>query len=748
PVDHAAGEARPPEPRTLAVELDGEATRALLRDVPQAYRTQANDALLAALARSLGEWTGSPRVLVELEGHGREEHLLEGVDLSRTVGWFTTLYPVVLEAGGSPEETLKRVKERLRAVPERGVGYGALLYLGDDGARARLAALPRPEVAFNYLGQLDAGGGSGAPFALAPEAAGPSVAPGGRSPHLLTVNASVAGGRLRAAWSFDAAVHRPETVERLAERFTAELRALVAHCASPGAGGYTPSDFPLAGLDQAGIDRLPGSGRGIEDVYPLTPMQEGMLFHSLYEEGGSAYLGQFRFDLAGPLDAEAFRAAWQGVLDRHSALRTSFAWEGLDRPLQTVRQRVEIPFETLDWRDAGAGEREARMEAWLREDRARRFDLGRAPLMRVTLFRLDEGLHHFVWTHHHMVLDGWSLSLVYRDVVAVYAARLRGVAAEPARGRPYREYVAWLRARDEAGAEGFWRGALAGAPVPTPFGVDRPAGAEADHGEGMRLRAMGAGASAAVREAARRHGLTPNTLVQGAWALLLSRYSGEEDVVFGATVSGRPAELEGAGEMVGLFINTLPVRARVAPEEGVLPWLRGLQARQAELREHEHTPLASVQRWSGVPAGERLFESILVFQNYPLEDATAGGGDELRVEPRGGIEEGGLPLTLSVTPGERIVVKAEYALARFDAGTVERMLEHLETVLGALAGAPEARVGDVALAGDAERRRLLEEWNGAPAAFPRDALVHDLISERAAAAPGAVAVAQGARTLS
>ncbi|HEX2092660.1 MAG TPA: non-ribosomal peptide synthase/polyketide synthase, partial [Longimicrobiaceae bacterium] len=749
PVDFAEGEAAVPEPRTLSVELDEAETRALLRDVPRAYRTQINDALLAALARALGEWSGDPRVLVELEGHGREEHLLEGTDLSRTVGWFTTLYPVVLDAGrgDSPGEGLKRIKEQLRGVPERGIGYGALRYLSaDPEVRARLAALPRARVAFNYLGQLDAGGAGGALFALAPESIGPAVAPGGRGLHLLTVNAMVEGGCLRAAWSYDATAHRPDTVRRIADAFLAGLRALVAHCASPDAGGYTPSDFPLAGLDQAGLNRLLGRERGIEDVYPLTPMQEGMLFHSLYEEG-SAYLGQFRFDLAGPLDVAAFRAAWQGVLDRHTALRTGLAWEGVDRPLQIVRQRVELPFEEHDWRGVDPAEREVRMQAFLRADRARRFDLGSPPLTRVTLFRLEDDRHHFVWTHHHLVLDGWSLSLVYRDVVAGYGARLLGRAPEPSRDRPYREYVAWLLGRDDRGAEDFWRDALDGAPVPTPFGVDHPTGAASEEGEAVLLRTMDEGVSAAVREAAARYGLTANTLVQGAWALLLSRYSGEEDVVFGATVSGRPAELEGAGEMVGLFINTLPVRVQVAPEQRILPWLRALQARQAELREHEHTPLVQVQRWSGVAAGERLFESILVFQNYPLEDAVVGGAHGLRVETRGGIEEGGFPLTLSVTPGERLGVKAEYALRRFDAATVERMLEHLETVLDALARHPEGRVGDIALVGEAERRRLLGELNGPRAAFPRDARIHDPIAARAAEVPDAVAVVQGARSL-
>ncbi|MBV9774972.1 MAG: AMP-binding protein, partial [Gemmatimonadetes bacterium] len=325
PTDLAAG----PEANTLAsarrvaVSLTVEETQALLQDVPRAYRTQINDALLAALARATAAWTGEGRLLVNLEGHGREE-LFDDVDLSRTVGWFTSMYPVLLDvrAAAGEGEALKAVKEQLRAVPRRGIGYGALRWLGSDEARAALAALPEPQLHFEYLGQFDGALSGDSLFRVAPEPAGRGVSPRERRRHLLEVSGGVLDGRLQMAFVYGAALHEPATVEALADRFAAELRALIAHCAAPDAGGCTPSDFPLAGLGQAALDALVGDGREVEEIYPLTPMQEGMLFHTLMAPGEGAYVAQFGFQLVGDLNVGAFAGAWRATMERHAALRT------------------------------------------------------------------------------------------------------------------------------------------------------------------------------------------------------------------------------------------------------------------------------------------------------------------------------------------------------------------------------------------------------------------------------------------
>jgi amino acid adenylation domain-containing protein/non-ribosomal peptide synthase protein (TIGR01720 family) len=723
----------------VIVELDEEETRALLHEVPRAYRTRAGDALLAALARALTAWTGGERVRVELEGDGREARFA-GVDASRTMGWLTSPYPVVLDLSGAEGEAgaLKAVKERLRSVPGGGIGFGALRWLAGDAARARLEGVAPAQVRFEYLGELDETVDPGSPFAAAAGPAGAPAGPGRRAGHPLRVSAAVRGGRLRASLGYSEARFRRERIEEVAVRFAAELRALIAHCATAGAGGYTPSDFPLARLDQARLDRVTGGRRDVEDVYPLSSTQEGILFHSHYAPGEGVYVGQFCYDLVGALDLAAFERAWAGTLERHPALRTGFVSEGVDTPVQVVRGGAGVPMVRDDWRALAPDAQEARRQAFLAEDRARGFDLAEPPLVRVALFRTADDRHHLVCTQHHLVLDGWSLPLVFRDLAALYGAYAEGRPAQLAPARPYRDFVAWLQERRPDQAERFWREALDGFAAPTPLGVDTPDAAAEGYGrETLRLAPE---AAARLEAAARRGGLTLNTLLQGAWALVLSRYGGEEDVVFGATLSGRPAEVEGVEGIVGIFINTLPVRVRVSPGARVLPWLRALQGWNAAMQEHQNTPLTRVWAWSALPAGAPLFESILAFQNYPVGESLGGGERGLLVEARSVDVSTHYPLALTALPGNGLVLNAAYRRSRLGAGAVARMLAQLSHVLERFAEEPGARLDEIELVGAGERRRLLERSAGMERGYPHDACVHELFEARAREAPGAVAL--------
>ncbi|MFL5543033.1 MAG: condensation domain-containing protein, partial [Longimicrobiaceae bacterium] len=629
PVDGEGGPGTVDGSRTVSVRLGAEETRALLQEVPSAYRTQVNDVLLCALAQAVSEWTGGARVRLALEGHGREEGVGAGVDLTRTVGWFTTLYPVVLDLAGAagPGDRLKRVKEQLRAVPGRGIGYGVLRYLSPDPElRRALAAAADPEIVFNYLGQFDGAGAADGGFGFVGGARGPESAGDNRRSFLLEVNGSVAGGRLALHFTWGKGTHRRETVRRLADAYLEALRGLIAHCREEGAGGYTPSDFPLAELSQAEVDALLAGRRGVEDLYPLSPMQEGMLFHAVSGHERQPYQVQVVRRLKGSLDAALFRRAWAEVTRRHAVLRTGFVWRGVRRPLQRVEQAVEVPWVEEDWSGLDEAGREAALERYLEADRARGFDLEEAPLMRCALFRAGEGTHWFVWSLHHLLTDGWATARVESEAFRVYRAWSAGREAELRRPRPYRDHVAWLARQDSGAAERYWRGVLAGFGAPTPLGVDRPAGPDAGLRNAQRHRALPPERTARLEEVARERQVTLNTILQGAWALLLSRYSGGDDVVFGATVSGRPAELDGVEEMIGVFINTIPVRVKVPAGARVGAWLAELQRAQAEAREYEYAPLVQVQGWSEVPRGTPLFESIFVAESLPADDGAAGGG--------------------------------------------------------------------------------------------------------------------------
>jgi amino acid adenylation domain-containing protein len=492
----------------------------------------------------------------------------------------------------------------------------------------------------------------------------------------------------------------------------------------------------------------------LENAYPLTPMQSGILFHALYETGAGAYVAQLGRELVGELDVEAFRGAWQCVVDRHPALRTDFVWEGVEEPVQAVRRRAVLPVTVEDWRGVDTAAQSAALTSYLGADLARGIDPARAPLMRLALFRTAERVWQLVWTYHHLVLDGWSLPRVFREVVTLYDAHLAGRDALLPPVRPYSAYAAWLRRQDPAAAERFWTRELAGLSAATAL---EPGCARAEGAGYARARLrLPAHLSAALQALARREGLTVNTLLQGAWALLLSRWSGESDVVFGATVSGRPAELDGVEEMVGLFINTLPLRVRVNDGDRLLSWLHGLQERHTAARDYGYSTLAQVQRWSEMPAGEPLFESIVVFQNYPAGE-NRGSEDPrgLEVRPWAGerddasVAHTGYPLTLVGTFDRDLALSAEYERARFGAATVERMLGHLAHLLGGIARADhDTRLRSLSILTAGERAELITGWNNTARAYPADATIHALIAAQTARTPDAVAATGGGEVLS
>jgi amino acid adenylation domain-containing protein/non-ribosomal peptide synthase protein (TIGR01720 family) len=745
PVDHRDGVNDVSSSETVQVSLSQEETRFLLQEVPQAYRTQINDVLLTALTRAFAEWTGENGLLLDLEGHGRED-LFEDVDISRTVGWFTTQLPVRLElpaGAGDPGEALKSIKEQLRGIPQRGIGYGVLRYLRGDQELAASLGSVRPQVSFNYLGQLDQALPKGSSVSLAPESSGPAMSPRGGRSCLLDINGGVLEGQLQFSWSYSRNVYERRTIQQLAEAWLTSLRELIEHCLSPEAGGCTPSDFPLVRIDQQTLDNMVGTGQWVEDLYPASPLQQGMLFHSLYDPESGVYFEQVNCVLEGPLKPRAFRQAWQRVVDRHSIFRTHFSWKGQHEAVQVVHRRVELPWEELDWRSLSPDEKERQLESLLNKDRKRGFEFGGAPLMRLVLIHTDESVWWFVWSHHHVLMDGWSLPIVLREVLLSYQGLAQGeqVALPPVRS--YRNYIAWLNKQDRAPAESFWRAQLAGFTAPTPLPLERsrqPSEAGAGvHDE--QVHDLSEEASRTLEQFARQHRLTVNTLLQGAWALLLSRFSGEEDVLFGNTVSGRSAGLPGIESMVGLFINALPVRVKISPEAGVLSWLVEFQNQHAQLRQYEHTPLVDIQRWCEIPRGNPLFESLAIYENYPVDRSLRDQAQtDLVVRDVHTHELTNYPLVLSAVPGPPLSLRLQYDCGRFEGASAKRLLEYVERILMEITADPKRRVGELSLLSETERHQLLAGWNDPERVVSVEHCIHQLFESQVARNPDAVAV--------
>jgi amino acid adenylation domain-containing protein/non-ribosomal peptide synthase protein (TIGR01720 family) len=745
PCDHPQGGNLQRHAQSLAIELDVEQTRQLLQQAPAAYHTQVNDLLLTALARTLCRWTGDAQVLVQLEGHGRDG-LFEDMDLTRSVGWFTNAYPLSLSPAQGDDDvaraaSIKGIKEQLRQVPHKGQGYGVLRYLADPAGRERMAALPQARITFNYLGQFDQQFDAAALFQPLDAPAGLAHDLDAPLPNWLSVDGQVYGGALQLRWTFSTERFEASTIAALADTYRQELLALVAHCLTEGNGSFTPSDFPLAQLTQEQIDALPVPAAEIEDVYPLTPMQEGLLLHTLLEPGTGLYYMQDRYRINSALDPERFAQAWQAVVARHEALRASFSWNAGEAMLQIIHKPGNLALDYQDWRGLDEAAQEARLQALHKEEREAGFELLREAPFHLRLVRVDEARYWFMMSNHHILIDAWCRSLLMNDFFELYQALGEGRQAKLPVPPRYRDYIGWLQRQDLAEARQWWQDNLAGFERATAVPSDRPL--RHDHaGDGMVVgdcyTRLEVSEGARLRELAQAHQLTVNTFAQAAWALTLARYSGERDVVFGVTVAGRPVSLPQMQRTVGLFINSIALRVQL-PQPGerrsVRQWLQGLLECNMQLREYEYLPLVAIQECSELPKGQPLFDSLFVFENAPVETAVLDHAQHLNASSDSGRTHTNFPLTAVCYPGDDLGLHLSFDQRYFDFATVERLLAEFKRLLLALVEGFDGEVDALPLLGAEEQRFLLEDCNRTAHRYALEQSYVELFEARVAAHP-------------
>ena len=483
---------------------------------------------------------------------------------------------------------------------------------------------------------------------------------------------------------------------------------------------------------------------------PYRRCRRGCCFIALLAPGSGIYIVQQCCRLCN-LDVSVFAQVWQQLIDRHSILRSAFVSKNVEKPLQVIGRQVGLPLEQQDWRGLSASAQEERFAAYLEADRKTGFNLMKAPLMRLALFQTGERDFKFLWSFHHILMDGWSTSLLLSEFLNLYEAVSDNGNYPGARRRPYRDYIGWLQQQDLGEAESFWRRTLQGFAEPTRLGIERKSiDAEVepplDSFEEQYID-LPESITAGLQKVGREQQVTLNTVMQGAWALLLSRYSGSEDVVFGATVSGRPASLEGVEEMVGLFINTLPVRVAVKSEEGVGEYLRRLQEQQVEVRQYEYSPLVEVQGWSEVGRGVRLFDTIAVFENYPVSAIMKESNGGLSVREARSFEQSNYPLNLIGHPGTTMWLTLLYDSERYERASIERMLDHLETLLAGIALKPEQPIAKLSLLSAAAREQILVAWNQTTANHPLSSCIHHLFEAQVRRSPDAVAARSASASL-
>ncbi|MDU6495619.1 condensation domain-containing protein, partial [Bradyrhizobium sp.] len=558
--------------------------------------------------------------------------------------------------------------------------------------------------------------------------------------HLLAVNARVQGGVLQVSFGFSRKRYRTATVQRLADCFKAALKELLDHCATD-VHGLTPSDVPLSKLSQAELDALALDWRKVEDIYPLSPMQQGMLFHALHDDGTGLYANPLTAEVHG-LEPERLRAAWQAVTDRHDVLRTGFLWRELSgSPQQVVYRHAEMRFVEEDWHARAAGAAPAALDdalsALARRERAEGFDLSRPPLQRLRLIKLDHNRHWLIWTHHHILMDGWSSARFMAEVMLLLEQ-----GALPAQRLHYRDYIAWLQQRDHDAASAFWRNALAELDEP---GLLTSGGTGDVAGHGSLTMAVDPDLSASLQQFATRERVTLNTVVQAAWAQLLRRHTGQDTVCFGVTVSDRPAGLAGAEEMIGLFINTLPVVDHAHPQQKIGAWLRELQERNLALREHGWKPLADIQRLAG-RAGRPLFDNILVFENYPVDQVLRTKHGQLSASRTQILETSNYPLFVSVGLDGQLRLVFNFQRQHFDEKQIRRLQAAFVQLLATISRDAGQTVAGL-VADDAGDLAMLARANDTARAIAFASLVAQFEAQ-AARRGDAIALIHGDETIS
>lgn len=482
----------------------------------------------------------------------------------------------------------------------------------------------------------------------------------------------------------------------------------------------------------------------LEDIYELTPMQQGMLFHTLYTEGSDAYFEQFCYNLSGELDEDLFRKAWEEVVQRHGVLRTSFQWKGISKPVQLVSRKVELPWQVLDWSNLSEEEKESEFKNFIRHDRGIGFQMEKPPLMRCALIKLGGKSYQFVWSFHHIIMDGWSYPVLQKEVFNFYDALKNGIELKLSNPVSFKQFILWLNKQDKNAAENFWKKELKNFDAPTPMIAD----SEIDNTNEINEAEikLSPELTSNLQTLARQNQLTLNTIIQGVWAIILSSYRNDENVLFGATVSGRTPEISGIETMVGLFINSLPVGVTVDKDKHVISWLKELQKNHSDRNEFAYSALVDIQEWSSFPRGTQLFDNILVFENYPMDKTLENGVAGITINNLRAFERTNFPLTILIAPGDSLKIEIAYEVSRFHEFTIRQILMCFENLLESISKNPSAKISELSLLSEDERNKILFEWNNTSHDYP-EKCVQTWFEEQVQKTPDAVAAEFDNKTL-
>lgn len=736
PVDHPDKPNRMADSAVAQFRLDKGQTTRLTEQSHRAYNTEMNDVLLCALSRALHQVFAGKHYQITLEGHGREP--LFEMDISRTVGWFTSVFPVVLDYAAEPGEHLQATKESLRRIPHKGMDYLLVHYLSDQA----FTQAARDDISFNYLGQFDQQ--QDHLLAFSDRSAGAAISPAIERDCELDVLGMVIDGELQLSLTYGKQRMNAERIEALATAFRQELIQLTTHCIAQQTPVYTPADFTDCTLSLSQYRKFlldnALSADDIEDIYTLSPLQEGMLFHKLMEPDSPAYFNQVELVIDTELDVPHFVQCWERILAAYPVLRTSFFSAGLTTPLQVVRKAVALDFSQHNLSGQTPGQQEHSIQEYIRADRQRDFTLREPSLLRLALFRTNDAQYRLVVSDSHIIMDGWSQATLLQELRRLYRRDTDKLSI-----RAYSPYIRWLKTQSAEESRGFWQEYLAGyeetAAIPA-LGADHAQ-------EGMDSQrvclTLTETQTRELEALAKACSVSLNTVIQGVWAVVLGRYTRKQDVVFGMTTSGRSAPVPDIEALCGLFINTLPLRVRWSADDTFTDLLTNIQQSAAAIQEHEHDSLAMIQSvWEG--EGE-LFTHLIAFENYPAEAEAPDAQHVLNLRHVNGYDPVHYDFSLVVAPGRQLQIFLNYNRHTLGTEWVNRMKSHVQTALESVLTEPDRAIQRIGILPASEQQLVLQTFNQTAADYPHEQTLISLFEAQVARTPDNIAVTFDARAL-
>jgi amino acid adenylation domain-containing protein/non-ribosomal peptide synthase protein (TIGR01720 family) len=722
--------------------LDKKTTELLQTHVHGVYKTEINDVLLAGLALAIKEVLSKEKSVLKLEGHGREE-IIEEVDISRTVGWFSTIYPFVLDISDSTiaREALVKIKESLRKVPNKGIGYGILRYLSEEGLDTTIT----PEIIFNYLGDFGSNAGGGKDesiFEYVSEGLGSSMSKDNGDDAILNVSGIMIMGELHMSIGYSQLNYHSQTIEKLIRAYEKNLTRLIKELSTETETYLTPADLTFKGLSIEELALINADGN-VEDVYELSPLQEGMFYHWLSDEFGSLYFGQVSYRVkSNGLDIKKIRRAYDSLIARHGMLRTSFSSDYAGRFLQIVRKKVtsNFTYEHIE----NYEDKQAYVNYVKQKDTDKGFDLRGPSQMRMHIINLNDGEYEFIWSHHHILMDGWCMSILVNDFNEFLSAETLEKPSNLSSVVPYSNYIGWLNKINRENSLNYWKGYLADytqvAELPFKKKTEEKTNitsAEVLQIDGDWFKKIDA--------LCNRLEITLNSFMQGVWGYLLSRYNNTTDVVFGVVVSGRPAELEGVENMIGLFINTIPVRVQYKSEQSPIELLKSLQERSIEATFHHYMNLSDVQSLS--EPGVNLINHIMIFQNFAVKELTDDGminterEEGISIQSMDVFEQTNYDFNIKISPlTTSLNINIAYDSIYYDAESIRRLIKHFDNLIKAFVLHAEKPLQTLKYLSPEEQNELSITFNDTIASYPKDKTIVDFFEGQSLKTPDNIAV--------